>query len=344
MKKIAIVTLYGETNYGNRLQNYAVHRYLTEMGFSCETLVLQKSQTLKDRLKNVAKRALCKTIIKNKDQNRVESFSRFTKKYIPTRKVSARYDLKKLSQEYDYFVVGSDQVWNPCFGDFSEYYDEMFLTFVPVEKRVCFSPSFGISSIPLEWKEPFSKALNGFNKISVREKDGIQIVKDLTGKSATCLIDPTLLFNGDDWNLLANNPSDRDYIFTYFLGERPESYIPKDKKVIDVLDKKSGGYYSYNPADFLGFIKNADAVYTDSFHACVFSILFEKPFCVLERVDGYNSMSSRIQSLFEEFEIEYDLNSPKLIKVDKAVRDRVLLDRRADVKRFLEEQLYMEAK
>lgn len=341
MNRIAIITLYGETNYGNRLQNYAIYRYLTEMGFSCETLVLQKPQTLNAKLKNAVRRLLCKTIVKNKDQNRVNSFSRFTKKYIPTRKVSSGYDLEKLSQEYDYFVVGSDQVWNPCFGGFSGYFDEMFLTFVPKEKRVCLSPSFGVSSIPEEWKETFANALNGFDQISVREKDGVHIIKELTGKSATCLIDPTMLFNGDDWNLLANIPKESNYIFTYFLGECPEGMLPKDKKIVDVLDKTSGKYYAYNPSDFLGYIRNADAVYTDSFHACVFAILFDRPFCVLERVDGYNSMSSRIQSLFEEFEIEYDLSSPRLVKVDTTIRDRILAERRTDVKHFLEKQLSM---
>jgi hypothetical protein len=344
MKRIAIVTIYGEENYGNRLQNYAVYRYLSEMGFACETIVIQKPQAWKTKLRKTVKRVLCETIVKNNEQNRNNSFSKFTKTYIPTRKIESAYDLGKLSQEYDFFVVGSDQVWNPCFGGFQNYFDEMFLTFAPREKRVCFSPSFGVSSIPAEWKKSFSDALDGFEEISVREKTGVKIVSELTGKTAICLPDPTLLFDADAWQKISREPKEDGFAFTYFLGERPEELLPKNGKIVDIMDKTSGAYYKYNPSDFIGFIKKADVVYTDSFHACVFAILFGKPFCVLERRDGYNSMSSRIQSLLEEFGEKYSPNEPRMIQIDPVTRDIALQERRKDTRRFMQKQLSTEAK
>lgn len=339
MKKVAIITIYGETNFGNRLQNYAVHRYLTNMGLACETLVFRQKRSCGQAVKEAVKWVLCRTVIRHNERNRVQRFSAFTRRYIPTRKIAPGYARPKLAEQYDYFVVGSDQVWNPCFGDFASLYDTMFLTFVPPEKRVCFSASFGVSAIPDDWKGRFATALSSFDKISVREEDGVQIVKDLTGKDAACLIDPTMLFDGEEWGALARAPQEKDYVFAYFLGECPPDVLPSDKKVIDVLDKASGNYFRYTPADFLGLIQNAAAVYTDSFHACVFSILFDKPFCVAERKDGYTSMSSRIRSLFSMFGIRYDFRAPCLVRVDGETRDRVLREKREEVRRFLREQI-----
>lgn len=341
-KKAAIITIYGETNFGNRLQNYAVHKCLTQLGLDCETLVFEKTQPLTKIVKDVMKRALCCTIVKNNEMNRVISFLKFSRKYIPRRRISPGYPYEALATQYDYFVVGSDQVWNPCFGNYESYFDKMFLTFAPIEKRVCFSPSFGVSDIPAEWKDRFQNALVGFNQISVREDDGVRIVKELTGKDAVCLIDPTMLFDGEEWIKVARKPAVKDYIFTYFLGECNVDFLPKDKKIMDILDKESGNYYKYNPSDFIGLIANSEAVYTDSFHACVFSILFDKPFCVMERRDGYSKMSSRIQTLLSMFGIDYDSTLPTLIHVNSEVRDRVLAEKREDLIRFLCAQIATE--
>lgn len=342
VKKIAIITLYGETNFGNRLQNYAVHQYLTQMGAACETLVFEKKSSIKSRIKKQLKLVLCHFVINNDEMNRVVSFKHFSDQYIPKRQIDARYSMEKLAKEYDYFVVGSDQVWNPCFGDFNELFDRMFLTFVPGNKRICFSPSFGVSKIPPEWEQKFAYALSGFDFLCTREDEGVRIIRELTSKDAVRLIDPTMLFDGEQWLRVAQKTTEKDYILTYFLGDYPKKALPSGKKIINLLDKDNGNYYRYNPADFVGLIAGADAVYTDSFHACVFSLLFDKPFCVMERKDGHAAMSSRIQSLLAMFDISFDDAVSSLIHVDTKQRDKVLQIEREKVRKYICAQINAE--
>lgn len=339
-KSIAIITIYGGTNFGNKLQNYAVHKYFTQMGFECETLAFKNTMPIKIRIERLIKKILCN--VKKNGMNREMRFAEFSKNYIPIRNIAPRYYLKNLAKQYDYFSVGSDQVWNPYFINNEVQFNRMFLTFVPKEKKICFSPSFGVSVIPDRWKYPYKNALSEFDLISVREEEGVRLVKALTGKDAECLIDPTMLFDSEEWLKIAREPSEKDYVFTYFLGRRIPELLPKGKKIIDILDTKSGNYYKYNPSDFIGLIANADAVYTDSFHACVFSILFDKPFCVFERKDGNNNMSSRIQTLLSMFGINHDKNSHELIHIDIELRNKVLREKREDVKNFLSAQIKVE--
>lgn len=342
MKRIAIVTLYNENNFGNRLQNYAVHQYLTQMGFACETLVFEKKRSVKFMLKKQIKQFLYHFIVRNDEMNRIISFEHFSNRYIPKRRITTGYSTEKLAKEYDYYVVGSDQVWNPCFGDFDSLFDQMFLTFVPAHKRICFSPSFGVSKIPAEWEARFADALSGFHQLCAREDEGVRIIKELTGKDAVRLIDPTMLFDAEQWLKAARKTKEENYILTYFLGNYPHEALPSNKRIINLLDKTNGNYYRYNPSDFIGLIANADAVYTDSFHACVFSILFNKPFCVMERKDNNTVMSSRLQSLLAMFDISFEAAASSLIHIDAKKRNRVLQVERKKVKRFICAQINTE--
>ena len=218
----------------------------------------------------------------------------------------------------------------------------MFLTFAPAHKRVCFSPSFGVSKIPTEWETKFANALSGFPHLCAREDEGVRIIKELTGKEAVRLIDPTMLFDGEQWLKVARKTKEKGYVLTYFLGNYPTEALPSEKRIINLLDKSNGNYYRYNPSDFIGLIANADAVYTDSFHACVFSILFDKPFCIMERKDNNAAMSSRLQSLLAMFNISFDAAAPKLLHIDAKQRDSVLQVEREKVQKFICAQINLE--
>ena len=209
----------------------------------------------------------------------------------------------------------------------------MFLLFAPNEKKLCIAPSFGVESIPTEWAERFIKGLNTFENINVREKSGIDIVKSLTGKEAQLVIDPTLLISPEEWRRIEKEYcTDKTYDFAYFLGKKPN--IVTSNYLLDINDKASGNYYKFSPADFLGLIDNADCIYTDSFHACVFSILFGKRFCAFERKDSYSKMNSRLNSLFNLFGIKYDFSSPQPISVDCTLRDNVLSQRKVEGEKY----------
>ena len=130
---------------------------------------------------------------------RKASFQAFTS-LIPTRQVDAT--LGQLREKYDYFSVGSDQVWNPNYVD---CYRWMFLQFTERDQRVALSPSIGMSSLSSPYaRRQMSRGLRGFDRLSVRERDGAKLIKQLTGQDATVLVDPTLMVTADSWRSVAN--------------------------------------------------------------------------------------------------------------------------------------------
>ena len=325
-KKIGILTINDYNNYGNRLQNYAVQEVLKSLGFQVETLVntQRKATTTKNgviekfnRMKKMNFSEIGKTIyyrmnrrdIESSTKERIEKFQKFTKNYIYENKVLISEDI---NTKYDYFVVGSDQVWNPNFRHGSPI---DFLRFASRNKRIAYAPSFGVNSIPDEFVEDYRLWLAEFNGLSVREEAGAKIIKDLTGRDAKVLVDPTLMLSKEEWLGLSrqglNKPSHK-YLLTYFLGDITNETKKRIKQIAslnnleivrmaDIKDKKG---YSADPSEFIDYINSAAIFLTDSFHGCVFSILLEKPFVVFDRVDKTPSMNSRIDTLLSTFNLK----------------------------------------
>lgn len=327
--KIGIITLPGNFNYGNRLQNYALQETIKRMGFEVETIVplpaektffnytfeflgLIKSllflnySTRKNNLKRIE-------LMKKSKEKKLQPF---TKKYINNYylKNNDIESMRKLNNRYDYFVIGSDQVWNPYY--ISEY-DYYFATFSDKEKRVSYAASFGISKIPDKYLEKYTSYLNGISKISVRESVGIEIVRQCTGKQAEIVLDPTLLLSKKEWlNIPVENSEQKNnkYILVYFLDDD----FQKNLEIIEKFSKEKclelkiimGNYYSEeyiipSPSEFIHLINNAEYVFTDSFHAVVFSIIMHTKFLAFER----GEMNSRISTLLKTTHLEENYNA-----------------------------------
>src|SRR5690625_3222498 len=245
MKKIGIITLNGYHNYGNRLQNYALQTTLERMGFVADTLVGKDNNQVKkqnvsymNRILKIMKQPLSNTmesvnrkikniIYKNRINLREEIFKDFSDKYINECSYMITNDAipEGMAEEYNFFIVGSDQVWNPHYKKGSPI---EFLTFAPKHKRISYAASFVISEIPEEYKRIYTNYLSEMNHISVREDAGADIVRSLTGREAEVVLDPTLLLSKEEWMEIAETDPDKPkngYILTYFLGE-----IPKDRK------------------------------------------------------------------------------------------------------------------
>lgn len=328
--KIGIITIIDYFNYGNRLQNYAVQEILKSIGYTVETIVNTQRSSNKNtsnKLKNLSKlknknaMSILKTIkrrlfliidkkkISSLNNEKYRNFKGFTDKYINETDfiISDNYIPEYINDDYDFFIVGSDQVWNPHYRKGSSI---DFLTFAHKEKRISFSASFGVSRIPDDFKEDYSKWLCDFKAISVRENAGFDIVKNLTGKEAEVLLDPTLLIQKENWINISKEskkkPSKR-YILTYFLGHKNETISKKiieianrkDLEIVNLASIKDDKFYTCDPAEFLDFIKSAEIFFTDSFHGVVFSILFSKPFIVFKR----GEMNSRIDTLLNKFDL-----------------------------------------
>lgn len=343
-KKVAIITIFDEANYGNRLQNCAVQYCLEKWGYRTETIVKYKNP-FKYRLKRFIRgilRSFAKKYLRTKHIRlyRKSNFENFTNKYTSTRFVKTQTGdfNEKIAKKYDFFVVGSDQVWNPAFSDLP---NNMLLTFAPTKKRYCFSPSFGISELDEKWKPVFSNALRDFQNLCAREEEGVKIIKELTGREDVYLtIDPTLMLDADDWlkysEKVDNIPS--NYVFDYFLSEKPLSdgtYIAQGegKQRIDILESASNPLYFCGPSEFIYLVANADVICTDSFHACVFSILFSKPFVVYRR--NYRvDMFSRIETLLALFGKDASVCVGQKTVIDPDLRDKVLSEKRRELEKI----------
>lgn len=346
-RKVGIFTIWGAENYGNRLQNYAVQEVVRSFGYEPVTFQNRTKQgflefpdrklTIWHKLKpsyvwgylqtrmfnrytakndrdftpgRIRYAAKHRAEIDEYKKERREAFEEFIR---DTMTIYERpVELKTIESEdlsdFAAFVTGSDQVWNP-------YYQQNsaldFLSFAPRHKRIPFSPSFGVSEIPKERVEEYTRMLNGFDRISVREASGAKIVRELTGREATVLLDPTMMLSAEQWRRISRRPKsmpDRPYVFSYFLGNRTNRYGKRIEALakrhnwamIDACDLFDPKHYACPPSEFLYLVEHASYVCTDSFHGAVFSILFQTPFTAFARSDG-KVMHSRLATLLETF-------------------------------------------
>lgn len=330
--KVGIVTLHGYENYGNKLQNYALQEVIKDLGFTVETVVITNTQNNEKKylqkinkattmsFKEIYKKIYArinrkKTYYINRKliNERINCFKDFSDIYLTEKFYSnEKLELGKVDEEYDYFITGSDQVWNPLYINKLPIY---FLTFANKNKRISYAPSFGRSNIPKEYEERFRKWILGINRLSVREEAGSKIIKDLTGKDAIVLVDPTLMLTKEQWLSISkgapNKPS-KGYILTYFLGgisKENKNYINTVAKqneldIINMADLKDRDTYKTGPSEFIDYINSANVFLTDSFHGVVFSILMETPFIVYKRISKSASMYSRIETLLDMFDLK----------------------------------------
>lgn len=295
MKKISVITLNGLDNYGNRLQNYALVKYINDK-FECECKNVWKID-VKEKIKNYIK-----FLIPLKKYKRLKNFANFNK-LIKT---------KRNIEKDDFCIVGSDQVWNPEWAGT----DELLLINNDNINKISYAASFGVSQLSENKSERYKNAFKEFKNISVREEKGKEIIEGLIERdNIEVLIDPTMLLTDKEWDNVSKKPkfhNDKKYILTYFLGK-----ISQDRKkifekfakdndceIINLLDVDSK-YYTCGPAEFLWLEKNAYIIFTDSFHSAVFSVIFNRPFVVFDREqEGMGNMNSRIDTLINKFKLE----------------------------------------
>lgn len=232
---------------------------------------------------------------------------------------------KNITNIYNYFICGSDQIWNP---NFSFNFDVDFLTFAGKSQSIAYSPSFGISELPEKFKLDYSKWINSFEHLSVRETAGAKIIKELTNRDAVVLVDPTMMLSKDEWLKVAKMPSwksDKKYILTYFLGNKDEETeirinkiaIENDLEIINLMDISSKKVYCVDPSEFIALINNAELMCTDSFHGIVFSLIMKTNFMLFNRKDKEISMNSRLETLLSKFDMQSRLD--KNITDDKQI-------------------------
>ena len=366
MKKVGVVACYNNNNYGSMLQAYAMMIVLRQQGYDCEFINYQKQITLleavrflprllnrylmREKWRLVDKKMKIKDIqeVKNGDISRVKAFRRFADTYYKNI-ISVPYigyrALQKSVENYDAILVGSDQLWFPA-GLPTNFYNLMF---VPEGKRkVAYSTSFGVASIPFYQKRRTIEYLNRIDYIAIREQSGQKLIKDLTARDVEVVLDPTLLLTRDEWERAVpdNVVVPSGYIFCYLLGSNPEhraAVLELGKKTglkiydmphidefvpIDILFADEH-LYDVDPAQFVNLIRHADYVCTDSFHCCVFSIVHHKKFIAFDRYTDplMASRNSRISNLcniagLEARRYKNDILKEIMVQVDFEIVDQ----------------------
>lgn len=312
IRRAAIITLNGASNFGNRLQNYATQVSLEREGFDVETL-----QPLAFNIPAMVRGFFSRKREASPEVQafidaRHSSFVQFERQ-IRTRRVRSRLHLIVMARHYDVFVFGSDQIWNPYHTSFRGREYGSFLS--KRRNRISLAASFAVNELPEERKSFARKELMKFKSISVREFQGASIVHELINREAKVILDPTMSLTRAEWQEIASDRlvPDENYVLVYLLGDYDEGvwhdldvYANNKKlKIVKMLQFSDPSTYAAGPQDFVGLIAGASHMFTDSFHAMVFSCLFGTKVSIIRR-PGNHSMNSRFETLDQHFGFRYD--------------------------------------
>ena len=319
MKKVLLVTVQGNHNYGNRFQNYALRLSISRVGFSVEDLTVnptifgredRRSKLLKWRLWMLMGRpGFAERYAKLKKE---DGFIRFSERYTPRMLLTEDEVWARDWSEYAFGITGSDQVWHNWHSSFLQrelpYY---YLAFLPKEKRLSYAPSFGFTAFPEEDRADHREGIAGMTALSCREADGCALIRELTGREAEKVLDPVLLLSREDWEKIEKKPRFRvkgPFLLQHFLGSVTPEYQDEIDRIrteqglalLNVNDLSDPLHYGVSPEEFLWLIHHAKVVCTDSFHASAFSIIFGVGLRVFPRAqEGFTDMFGRIHDLLK---------------------------------------------
>lgn len=340
MKKLGICACYQHKNYGSQLQSYATTVELARRNIDFEIIRYKKKTTplllikslprllnpifINDRIIETSQKKMMLKLHPQLAQDnavRNAAFDKFSQSRF--KKLSPVYygyeQLKEQSKKYTAVMVGSDQLWSPS-GITSNFYNLMFADDNTV--KISYATSFGVSQINPRYHKIYNTFLNRLDFISVRENSGKKIVEELSSNKAEVVCDPVILLDAEQWLKEIPNKRlyDEPYIFAYFLGKSAEYRDAvtkfakqKDLKIVtephmdsyNKADENFGDYtpFDIGPAEFVNLIRNAEYVFTDSFHGSVFSMLYQKQFLVFNRYSDNSSSSknSRIDSFCKNY-------------------------------------------
>lgn len=331
-KRIGIVTLYTD-NFGSCLQAYALYKCIENFGnqptlIKYRETITKRHSPLLYKLFHTSFKTLLYVLTHRKNINlRKSCFEEFRSSMFTftSKEYSDNDEREELNRLFDVFVCGSDMMWCEVF---EKDWNQFFLQFADKNKRIAYAPSFGVNQISEENHQRCLELLSGFpsSRLSCREVAGTHMIKESFGLSAFHALDPTMLFDKQQWNSIIKNDVPLikgSYILTYLFGgtsggrknifEQVKKWDLGDLRSIDG-DRRTTIKGKLGPLEFVRLFRDAAFVITDTFHGLIFSLIFEKPFVVLTREDGVHwvKYSDRITSTLEMLNIGeryLDMNS-----------------------------------
>lgn len=308
--KAGILTFHNADSYGAVLQAYALQHVLSKMGADSEFVQIQTPQATAQTQNVTGAAAVFARRMQTESKKRETLFENFRQAYM---RISRTYQpTDPIDDDYDCFIAGSDQIWNFRIPGADARY---FLPFAKPEKRYSYAASFGADALPEKAKVWAAEQLSRFRNISVREESGCRIVKELTGREIQVCLDPTLLPDRADWEALTQQEAAEPYVLLFLL-KYDEALVAKAReeagkrgvalRTITAAFMPQLGMSAWNTTgvtDWLCAIRNAQCVFTNSFHGMVFSMIFGRSFHVQRLTGELSSRNGRLEELLSFLEL-----------------------------------------
>ena len=369
-KKTGVLTFwYGDSNYGQILQCYALQRVLEQLG--CEPYVIRFVGYGESRLRKLVKQLLPFLRRKPSPTDRLRGFEAFRKRHF---RMSPLYtsiaQIRSCPPRYDAYIAGSDQIWKQSLRNPQQ--PAYFLDFGrPEVRRIAYAASFGMETYPDGDKAQLKGLLQRFDAISCREYSGVEICRDL-GLAATKVLDPTLLLTKEEYLNLNPNLNEKEnsslftlhsslFIYSLNINSASEIRWSELREAVEgkVVVTPAAGYnesaelfgseveYLYaTPAQWIAQIASASLVVTTSFHGIAFSILMHTPFVYVPLKGEFQGANNRILDLLRDLRLEERILSERATygsiiarPIDWASVDTLLARMRQDSLEFLKEAL-----
>ena len=295
---VGLLTFYHIHHYGAPLQAAALGRAVERLGGSCEIIdyyVNQDNSLFRPPVGIRAAASDLHTALRypalRRRYERFEAFSRAHLRIGPRRYESFE-ELRQADLPYEVLLCGSDQIWNPTiFPD--RRFDPVFFGAVSDARKIAYAPSFGVPRIPEGMEERARELLSPFSHLSAREPSGREILREIAGRDAPVVLDPTLLLTAEDWSSMAARPDGlpESYLLVYCisdpavlgpyvraLSERTGLPVVQLCGIRRKVHPSARGVLDAGPAEFLGLLSGASMVVTNSFHGTAFAVQYHRPF------------------------------------------------------------------
>ncbi|UNP74895.1 polysaccharide pyruvyl transferase family protein [Bacillus nitratireducens] len=351
--KICTITCHDVYNHGASLQAYGLMKYLTNCAHEVE-IIDYKPNYLDNHYnllsidspkwrKNIITKAMYLALrvpTKIPGLKRKKAFDKFTRKYLKITKgrYASNDELKNNIPYADAYICGSDQIWNTLHRNGKD--PAFYLDFVPAEKiKASYAASFAVDIILDEDRSMIKERVGKLDSVSVREKSGVEILNKLQIEKVVNVVDPVFLLDKFEWNNMITREFEENYILIYDFDN---SHIIK-KMAIEIAKERGYRIYTINPgkykyADkcfnydgpeiFVSLVKNAKVVISNSFHAAVFSIIYERDFIIVNRKEAINArMRDLLDDLgFKERLVTESYNLEKLLNQIDYREAKIILD------------------
>lgn len=368
--KIGIITLHHNVNYGANLQAFATCKFVNDHNYNCEVVDYRlKSQEIKnnaiswamlswnnEQSKSLKRKIKLTTALLISIPNRykkIKKFKRFRRDFFVLSDVCHNeYDIA--NKDFDFLICGSDQVWNP---DIIEGIDPVFFCHINgVTNKISYAASLGRESYNESDEKKAAELIRKIDYVSVREEKSIDYIKNISGKDVVGVCDPVFLLPKEEYEKIAKPLKvKKPYLLVYsvinnqdMLRSAKKYAEQKGLTLVEICPnkKRSENHIQFtekSPEEFLGAIKNAEIVVTNSFHGTAFSLIFQKEFYVFDN----KARGSRITNILSKAGLENRIvegDIEELSPIDYEKVDEKLNDYIESSKQFLLTALSAEKK